>query len=88
MAPKNDLTESIAFQIDGWKNLYKRDYGYSLDLDYKFFESKEEMFDYVEHTEYMKDIENRVGLCFGVSYSEEIYGDGFTEHKFELHFDD
>lgn len=46
------------------------------------------MFAYVENEDYMTDIENRVGLCFGVSYSEESGGDGFTEHKFELHFDD
>ena len=36
----------------------------------------------------MVDVENRVGLCFGISYSEEGDGDGFTEHRFELHFDD
>ena len=46
------------------------------------------MFAYVEHENYMKDIENKVGLCFGVSYSEESDSDGFTEHKFSLHFDD
>ena len=46
------------------------------------------MFDYVEHPEYMKDIKDRVGLCFGITYSEETDGDGFTEYKFELHFDD
>ena len=36
----------------------------------------------------MIDLDNRVGLCFGVSYSEETDGDGFTEHEFQLHFDD
>ena len=36
----------------------------------------------------MIDINNRVGLCFGISYSEETDGDGFTEHRFELHFED
>ena len=47
------------------------------------------MFEYVEHPEYMIDIDNRVGLCFGVSYTEEKDGEGdFTEHRFELHFDD
>ena len=46
------------------------------------------MFDYVRHKEYMRDIENRVGLCFGLSYNENTGGDGFTEHRFELHFDD
>ena len=46
------------------------------------------MFAYVEHEDYMVDVENRVGLCFGISYSEQGDGDGFTEHRFELHFDD
>ena len=36
----------------------------------------------------MIDLDNRVGLCFGVSYSEDTDGDGFTEHEFQLHFDD
>lgn len=59
-----------------------------LDLEYKFFESKEDMFAYVEHELYMIDIENRIGLCFGISYSENSDEDGFTEHRFDLHFDD
>ena len=46
------------------------------------------MFEYVEHPSYMKDFENRVGLCFGITYNEEESEDGFTEHTFELHFDD
>lgn len=46
------------------------------------------MFAYVEHELYMVDIENRLGLCFGISHSEDTDGDGFTEHKFDLHFDD
>ena len=46
------------------------------------------MFDYVRHPDYTYDIENRVGLCFGISYSEDTDGDGFTEHRFDLHFDD
>ena len=36
----------------------------------------------------MEDIENRVGLCFAMSHSENTDGDGFEEHRFELHFDD
>ena len=69
LAPQNEYTESIAAQIKRWESLWKRDYGYKLDLGYKFFESKEAMFDYVEHPEYMDDIEERVGLCFGISYT-------------------
>ena len=50
------------------------------------------MFDYVRHPEYTQDLQNRVGLCFGLTYSEESSrdedGDGITEHRFELHFDD
>ena len=46
------------------------------------------MFAYVEHELYMIDIENRIGLCFGISYSENSDEDGFTEHRFDLHFDD
>ena len=69
-------------------SLYKKQYGFQLDLDYKFFDSKEEMFAYVENKEYMVDINDRVGLCFGISYNEETDGGGFTEHRFELHFED
>lgn len=46
------------------------------------------MMNYVEHELYMVDIENRIGLCFGISHSELTDGDGFTEHRFDLHFDD
>ena len=88
LAPRNEYTESVAWQLERWMTLYKRQYGFRLQLEWKFFDSKEDMFEYVEHKEYMIDIENRVGLCFGISYSEETSGDGFTEHKFELHFDD
>lgn len=88
LAPKNEFTESIAFQIKRWLTLWKDEYGFILDLEWQFFESKEAMFDYVRHPEYMKDIKERVGLCFGISYSEDTDGDGFTEHRFDLHFDD
>lgn len=46
------------------------------------------MHDYVRHPEYMMDIKNRIGLCFGITHSEDTDGDGFTEHRFDLHFDD
>ena len=46
------------------------------------------MFEYVKHEDYTQDLQDRVGLCFGLSYSESTDGDGFTEHRFELHFDD
>ena len=46
------------------------------------------MFEYVKHEDYTQDLDNRVGLCFGISYSELSSGDGLTEHRFELHFDD
>ena len=88
LAPANEYTRSIAWQLQQWVSLYKRQYGFQLNLSWKFFASKEEMFAYVEHPEYMIDINDRVGLCFGISYSEETGGDGFTEHRFELHFDD
>ena len=59
-----------------------------LDLQWKYFDSKEEMFAYVEHDDYMKDLDERPGLCFGMSYTEDTDGDGFTEHRFDLHFED
>lgn len=88
MAPENEYTRSIAFQLSRWLSLWKKSYGYYLELEWKYFDSKEDMFAYVEHPDYTYDIENRVGLCFGISYSEETSGDGFSEHKFDFHFDD
>ena len=88
LAPRNKYTESIAFQIRKWVIMWKREYGYLLDLSWKYFDSKEEMFEYVEHPSYMKDFENRKGLCFGISHNEIESEDGFTEHTFEFHFDD
>jgi len=88
LAPRNDYTKSIATGLRRWLQLWKREYGYILDLEYMYFDTREEMFAYVEHELYMVDIESRIGLCFGISYSEETDGDGFTEHRFDLHFDD
>ena len=68
--------------------MWRKDYGYRLDLEWQYFDSKEEMFAYVEHPDYMKDFENRKGLCFGISHNEEIDDDGFETHSFDLHFDD
>jgi len=79
---------SIAKQLKKWTLLWKRQYGYRLDLEYKFFDSTQDMYDYVKHEMYMVDVEKRIGLCFGISYSEETDGDGYTEHRFDLHFDD
>jgi len=46
------------------------------------------MFSYVEHDLYMIDVENRIGLCFGISYTNTTDPDGYEEHRFEMHFDD
>jgi len=88
LTPRNDYTMSIAKQLKKWTLLWKRQYGYRLDLEYKFFDSTKDMYDYVKHEMYMVDVEKRIGLCFGISYSEETDGDGYTEHRFDLHFDD
>ena len=42
------------------------------------------MFDYVRDPEYMVDVFDKVGLCFGISYEE---GE-LNEHTFHMHFDD
>ena len=34
LAPRNEFTESIAFQLNRWLTLWKRQYGYILDLEW------------------------------------------------------
>ena len=84
MSPENEFTKEIERQILHWRYLWKEEYGYYLSLNIKYFETQEEMFEYVRHPEYMEDVHEKVGLCFGISYEKGEY----NEHVFNMHFDD
>ena len=57
LAPRDEYTERVAENIvETWKRY--RDYvqyGAIIDIKYKYFDSKEDMFAYVEHDQYMTD---------------------------------
>jgi ATP-binding cassette, subfamily A (ABC1), member 3 len=64
--------------------------GYYLNIQVKYFDSTEAMFDYVKDPNYMTDSNSWGGLCFGISMTAtgDSTNPNFAEYDFHLHFDD
>ena len=87
----------IERQIYYWKHAWNENKGYYLNIDVKYFNSTEEMFDYVKDPSYMTDSNNQQfddkakrGLCFGISMVQSSKSDqpSYREYSFHLHFED
>lgn len=66
--------------MDEWRT----EYGYFLSFIVKYFDTEQDMYDYVSSDDYERNDTIR-GLCAGISYHTEDDG---NSHYFKFHFDD
>ncbi len=81
--PDDPYTRSLETQLKLWTYQFQQEYGYYQPLNALFFQSEQQMLDYVAHPDYESD-PDRPGLCAGVSHYEDKNGG----HRFKYHFTD
>lgn len=87
LTPRNHFTMEIERQLNFWQNTWTLQKGYYLRIFVKYFDSTEEMFDYVKDPDYMVDSDDHRGLCFGISMTQS-FEFGSKDYNFHFHFDD
>jgi len=67
LSPRNELTEEVLTQIMTWEYQWRGESGYFITMYGLFFESEQDITDYMNHPEYGK-ADDRPALCAGISY--------------------
>jgi hypothetical protein len=70
LAPKNKFTKNAYHELELWMWLRRKENGVNLLYRPKYFDTEEQMMEYVNHPDYMTT-KDRKGLCFGITHSFE-----------------
>eukprot|EP00347_Sterkiella_histriomuscorum_P006793 403351411 len=76
--------DPLQTQLGLWSYQYQTEYGYFIDFKALYFNSEEQMMEYVAHPQYEKESQ-RPGLCAGVSHYPRSDAQG---HEFKIHLTD